>query len=70
MAIIVTEGPGGYTEVQTSEPEDTWIRLLAGKMLCDELSVLSFALERGLIELMGIFAKPEVKEVQSRHLLS
>lgn len=62
MVLIVTQHIEGHYEVELAEPEETWVKILAGKMLCDELTVLSIALERGLLELMSIFGRHEKPE--------
>lgn len=58
MASIITQHIEGHYEVKLAGPEEIWIKILAGKMLCDELTVLGIVLERGLIELMGLFGRP------------
>ena len=58
MGMILTNLPAQHYGVELHEPEKLWVKILAGKMLCDDLSILSIALERGLIELMGIFGRP------------
>lgn len=63
MSIIVSQHIEGYHTVDLDVPEKTWVKILAGKMLCNDLTVLSIAIERGLLELMSIFGRPEKPEI-------
>ena len=62
MAFEVSQHIEGHYEVRLMEPEETWVKILSGNMLCGDPTVLSIALERGLIELMGTFGRPEKPE--------
>lgn len=63
MTLIVNKHIEGQYEVELAGPHDVWVDLLAGKLLCDDVTVLSLALGRGLIELMLMFGRPEKPEV-------
>ena len=62
MVLIVERHIEGHYDVELMEPDETWVKILAGKMLCEDLAVVSLALQRGLIELMSIFGRPEKPE--------
>jgi len=66
MSIEVSRHIEGYYEIRLAQPEEPWVKLLAGKMLCYDLTVLSIAVERGLIELMSLFGQPEHSEVRPK----
>lgn len=62
MTLIVTRHIEGHYEVEVAEPQKTWVEILGGKLLCDDVTVLSLAVERGLLELMKMFGQPERPE--------
>lgn len=59
MAMEVECKESNRYAVKLAEPEEIWVALLCGKIVCNEATVLSLAIEKGLIELMGIFTRPE-----------
>jgi hypothetical protein len=63
MSIEVSRHIEGYYEIRLARPEEAWVKLLAEKMLCEDLAVLSMAVGHGLIELMMVFDQPEHQEV-------
>lgn len=62
MTIIVSKHIEGHYIVELAEPEETWQKILAGKLLCDETTVLSLAIGRGLVNLMCMFGRPQTPE--------
>ena len=64
MSMILIRLEAEHYGIELHEPEETWVKLLERKMLCDDLTVLSIAVERGLIELMSLFGQPEHQEVR------
>ena len=64
MSMIVSKHIEGHYEITLAVPEDLWVEILAGKMLCTDVTVLSMALGRGLIELMTMFGRPYKVEVR------
>ena len=59
MAFIVSKHIEGHYEIEVRGPEDLWLEILCGRLLCDDVSVLSIAVERGLLDLMFMFGRPE-----------
>jgi len=62
--MVVSKHIEGHYEIKLMPPEEIWVNLLAGKMLCEDVTVLSMALGQGLIQLMSQFGKPDKVEVR------
>ena len=58
MTLMVSRHIEGHYEVEVAEPEETWVKILAGKMMCDDVNVLSLAMGQGLLKLMSMFGRP------------
>lgn len=58
MSMTLFSEPEGQFKVMLGQPEKAWVKLLAGKMLRDEATILGMAIDRGLIELMTVFGRP------------
>lgn len=63
MTLMVSKHIEGHYEVEVADPHATWVEILAGKLLCDDVTILSLALGRGLIDLMLMFGRPERPEI-------
>lgn len=59
MATMITKHIEGHYEARIDLPEKAWVEILGGKLLTDDLTIVSLALSRGLLELMSIFGRPE-----------
>ena len=52
----------GHYKVELAVPEETWIKIMGGKLMCDDVTVLSIAISQGLIVLMKMFGRPDGPE--------
>ena len=62
MSLKVLKHIDGYYEVGLTEPEEIWIGILAGKLMCDDITILNLAIERGLVEFLRDFVSPKGPE--------
>ena len=59
MALSVTELRVGVYQVDLSEPETTWLKMLAGHLLSDETAIVAAAVNFGLVEMFSRYVMPE-----------
>lgn len=58
MSLAVSKEADGQYTVELAEPEKLWQEIIAGKLMCEDVTVLCLAISLGLIELFKNFVRP------------
>lgn len=58
MSLAVSKDSEGQYIAEMFKPESTWVEILAGKLMCDDVTISCLAISQGLLVLMEKFGKP------------